>query len=109
MQAALYADEEALLHQQLMIEQDLLSRQAQGPQIQAERTTPKECGLKRKQLSAPHILTTYRPAAIVHAHKRQEEKRRAITRKLKLIRHQISTKKVDNSRGIANLRAAVVA
>ena len=46
---------------------------------------------------------------ILSAQSRQEEKREAITRKLELIRQSLAPKKVDNSAGIANLRAAIAA
>ena len=106
-QAEIFAYEEALLHEQLMIEQDILLRQAQASSRQPEPITSDEQEQSTQQL-APETLKKNQ-AAIAQLRSRQEERRQTISRKLELIRHRIAPKKVDNSAGIANLRAAIAA
>ena len=102
-QAELYADEEAMLHQQLMIEQDILLQNEQGFRVHG-RTSPIETEKKQRQSLAPET-PMHAPATIGQ----QRTRPQLITRKLELMRQRISPKKVDNSEGIANLRAAIAA
>lgn len=104
-QAELFADEEALLHEQLMIEQDILLRQARDSKRQ-----PKPITSGGRERPKPALQTLQKnQAAIVQLRIRQTERRLNISHKLEMIRHRIAPRKVDNSAGIANLRAAIAA
>ena len=108
-QEAIFADEEAMLHEQLMIEQEIMLQQARQSQIQVELHVEQEQKEQAKQAASVPMQRRGEQERILSAQSRQEEKREAITRKLELIRQSLAPKKVDNSAGIANLRAAIAA
>lgn len=106
--------EEAFLRKQFMIEQEIVLEAARRERQNQQQQTPivKEVSEKEEQKqnnqAEDHLCNQQQKLDRIR--ERNMQKREAIERKLVLIRERLNAqRKVDNSEGIATLRAAVAA